>query len=268
MKKILTAFLMAVLGACLLSAVSIRDITSRFPAGRLESYLTGEVIEMYSVHGDDLASIACDGTLALQKALEDCSDPDSFSQGLAVFVPYPESWGSLSSDEIRMKTMNMLTSISTIKGITYISYSAGDKPVVLFEDAYTLDSSGKKKTADTIFKYAPDQYELSTKAYLKDNRFGGNTYSVDYRISGNEIFMKMTNLSALKLLLFKAVDAGELDMCMDVVLTDEGFALFGMATVYNRPTAVNAVVTTVDLPSAFMRRITALKDWFLQEVSR
>ena len=61
---------------------------------------------------------------------------------------------------------------------------------------------------------------------------------------------------------------GELNMCVDVVMTEEGIALFALATVYGRDPVVKTPITEVDLPSAFMKRITSLKNWFFEEINK
>ena len=57
-------------------------------------------------------------------------------------------------------------------------------------------------------------------------------------------------------------------MCVDAVMTKEGIALFALATVYGRDPVVKTPITEVDLPSAFMKRITSLKNWFVTEINK
>ena len=248
---------------------SIYSVTSSFPDGVAERILGGETVEYYSVYGEDVSSIAFAGTKGKAKAEEDMKIEDSLVSGISAFVPYPELWSELGHDEKKLRIINTLLSISTIKGITYISYSAGEKPKTLFSDAYTLTSVRKgKKAYDVSFTYAPDVYTYDIAAYLKDNIFGGNTYSVSYDISSDEIFMTITNVSKLKFLFFTAVEEGELDLCVDVLMTEEGIAVFGLATVRDADEYVETPVTDVHLPSAFTRRITSLKDWFVREISK
>ena len=57
-------------------------------------------------------------------------------------------------------------------------------------------------------------------------------------------------------------------MCVDAVMTKEGIALCALATVYGRDPVVKTPITDVDLPSAFMKRITSLKNWFVTEINK
>lgn len=260
---------MIILVSSLYAEKSIYDVTSSYDSGMLEKLLSGETLEYYSVYGDDVKALAFDSTKGKAKAEEDEGGEKVLVSGISAFVPYPDSWSDMDYSERKLEIINTLLSISTIKGITYISYSAGEKAKTLFSDAYTLTAAKKgKKAYDAEFIYAPDTYSYEIAAYLKDNIFGGNTYTVNYEISGDEIFMTVTNVSKLKFLFFTAVDEGELDLSVDVLMTEEGIAVFGLATVRNADEYVKTPVTDVHLPSAFTRRITSLKDWFVEEINK
>lgn len=247
---------------------SVLDRMSDFPSWAKEDVLRGETVEFYSVYDDYVPSIAFDNTKGKEKAILDSSKDNALVSGIATFVPYPEKWNNLTFEEKKLEIINTLLSVSTIKGITYISYSAGEKPKVLFSDAYTLTSKTKgKKAYDVKFEYAPEKYEYEVAAYLKDNIFGGNTYTIDYDIDRDEIFVTITNVSKLKFLFYTAVNEGELNLCVDVLMTDEGIAIFGMATVMDAEEYIKTPITDVHLPSAFTRRITSLKDWFIKEIN-
>ena len=131
-----------------------------------------------------------------------------------------------------------------------------------------LGHDEKKLRIINTLLYAPDSYSYEIAAYLKDNIFGGNTYTVNYEITSDEIFMTITNVSKLKFFFFTAVNEGELDLCVDVLMTKEGIAIFGLATVRDADEYVKTPVTDVHLPSAFTRRITSLKDWFVEEINK
>ena len=79
--------------------------------------------------------------------------------------------------------------------------------------------------------------------------------------------MTITNLSKLKFLFYTAVKEEELNLCVDVLMTDEGIAIFGMATIIDAEEYIETPITDVHLPSAFTRRITSLKDWFFREIN-
>ncbi|MGN1188885.1 MAG: DUF6675 family protein [Candidatus Ornithospirochaeta sp.] len=268
-KLLVLCVLILVINLALFALPSINDVLSSFPEDLVSSFLEGETIERYSVYGQNVASIAFDGTMGKSKALKDSEKDNVFSMGLSCFVPYPESWEGLSDSEKKLNIINTLLSVSTIKGITYISYSAGEKPKVLFSEAYTLtDKDSNKEAYDAKFAYAPDTYKYQIAAYLKDSVFGGNKYIIDYDIYESEIFMTITNYTNLKLFFFNVAKKGEVSMCVDVLMTKEGLALFAISSVSDREAVVKTPIVEVDLPSAFMRRITSLRDWFVAEINK
>ena len=139
---------------------SINDLISEMPADKIEAFFNGETIEMYSLDGEYVPSIAMDGSMGKSKALKDYEKDNAFTLGLSTFVAFPESWDSMSFEEKKLEIINTFLSISTIKGITYISHSSGEKPKVLFSDAYTLvDKDSKKEAYDVEFSYAPISYK-------------------------------------------------------------------------------------------------------------
>lgn len=270
MKRFTLVFVILTIALSLLSAEkSIYDVISEFPEERVDDLLSSEVIEMGSPYGDDVPSIAFDGTKGKEKAKEDDETDGCYIMGVSSFVPYPEDWASLSHDEKKLKIINTLLSVSSIKGITYISHAAGEEPRVLFSDAYTLTSAKKgKKAYDVTFTSAPKEYEYSIAAYLKDNIFGGNVYLIDYDIYEDEIFVTFTNKDKLKFLFFTAVEEEELNMCVDCLMTEEGIAVFALATVYKEETSIDTPFVSVHLPSAFTKRIVSLRNWFVEEIDK
>ena len=139
----------------------------------------------------------------------------------------------------------------------------------MFSEAYTLvDKDSKKQAYDARFSYAPDTYTYQVAAYLKDSVFGGNKYIIDYDIYESEIFMTITNYTDLKFLVFSVAKKEEVNMCVDVLMTKEGIALFALSSVADRDPVVKTPIVEVDLPSAFMRRITSLRDWFVLEINK
>ncbi len=268
MKKIICLIFLLLVLFSLPAVESIYSVTSGFSESDREAVLRGETLQYGSPDGYYVPSIAFDGTRGKEKAALDEDTEGCFVMGVTSFLPYPERWKEMTLEERRLELINTLLSVSTIKGITYLSYTTGaDK--VLFSDAYTLTSSEKgKKAYDVEFTYAPREYEYEIAAYLKDNFFGGNVYIISYEIYEDEIFVTFTNKDKLKFLFFTAVDSGELNMSVDVLMTEEGFALFGMATVFREDTRIKTPFVTVDLPSAFSKRIVSLKNWFVGEIEK
>lgn len=91
-------------------------------------------------------------------------------------------------------------------------------------------------------------------------------YKVEYYAYGDEIFLEITNTKAMKYMGFSCVSANSLHMYVDAYMTEEGILVYGLAVVYNQKPTVNVLVTSVDLPTAFMKRITSLKNWFVSAV--
>ena len=56
-------------------------------------------------------------------------------------------------------------------------------------------------------------------------------------------------------------------MYLEVLETEEGFVLFTNAMIFGREPEVTVLFITVDLPSAFLRRTTALANWFEEQVN-
>lgn len=261
-------FLLLFVVSALYAEKSIYSVMSGYSPEVAEALLSGETIQYSSTDGDIVSSIAFDGTEGKEKAVDAESSSGSFTVGVSAFVPYPDGWENMSHDEKKKEILNTLLKVSSIKGITYISHSAGDKPKVLFSEAYTLTSATKgKKAYDVEFSAAPEEYEYEIAAYLKDNIFGGNTYIIDYDINKDEIFVTFTNKDKLKVFFVTILDSNELDMCVDVLMTEEGLALFAM-TVVGRDPVFKTPFGSIELPPSFLKRIIPLKDWFVSEINR
>lgn len=276
MKKLLLfVVVLALLVFPVFAEKSINEIISDYDEEMKASLLSGETLQYFSLedyywagNGQDVPALAFDGTMAKEKATEDSAKENAFTMGLSTFVPYPKNWNNLSYEEKKLNVINILLSISSLKGTTYISHSSGYKEKTLFEDAYTLLSSEKrKKASDASFSYAPENYQYDAYGRIKDSVFGSNDYVVHYDINRDEIFMTLTNLDNLKFLMYKCVSKEELDLCIDVTLTKEGVAIFGLATVYDKGPTIKTPVTTVDLPTAFIKRVDSMKNWFIKRIS-
>jgi len=66
---------------------------------------------------------------------------------------------------------------------------------------------------------------------------------------------------------FKVLEPNSLHLYLDALLTDEGVVVSGLAVIYNQKPQVKVLVVTVDLPSAFMKRIDSLKNWVSEKIS-
>jgi hypothetical protein len=267
MKKIILTLSAMLFCAALFAAPTLSSLFPSFSEEKIEELKNGTTFEAYTCNGDKIADIAPVGSLGRSKALTGDRLYKGFSVAALSFIPYPDSFKAMSEEERRVELYNIIRSISTQKGLKYISHLAGDKPAVLFEDAYMVSDPDNKnsKIADPVSTSVPSSY--SCYCMQKDNRFGKNVYSLNYTMNDGDFLMDINNYTTMKYMGFTCVDKGELNMYLEVIETEEGFLLYTMAIAKNRETQVKILFITVDLPSAFMRRITALKEWFVIRVN-
>ena len=72
MKRLSAFIVFILLVAFFVSAEpSINDLISEMPADKIEAFFNGETIEMYSLDGEYVPSIAMDGSMGKSKALKD-----------------------------------------------------------------------------------------------------------------------------------------------------------------------------------------------------
>ncbi len=267
MKK--PTMLILLLAACA-SAFALPTLSDLFPNMSEEivnRLVSGETLDAFSSEGKSTYEIAPIGSQGEELA----KNADEKTTGFAVaglsFIPYPESFAIMTEEERRVATYNILRSISTLKGTLYISHLAGDKPVVLFEDSYILSNPNKlnSKLPDPVATTVPKMY--SCFAYQKDNRFGKNVYKITYNIEDGDFLMNIQNYTKMKYMGISCVKERELNMYLEVIQTEEGFILYTMAMADREP-QVKVLFITVDLPSAFMRRTNALRDWFEMRVNQ
>ena len=267
MKRIFV--LMAAFSVCaaLFAAPTLSSLFPSFSEDSLNQLRSGSTFEAYTCYDQKIADIAPLGSLGRDKALIGDRLYKGFSVAAVSFIPYPDSFKNMSEEERRVALYNIIRSVSTQKGLQYISHLEGDKPTTLFEDAYMLSDPDKLKSRidDPVSTTVPESY--SCYCYQKDNRFGKNVYSVKYTIKDTDFLMDINNYSKMKYMGFTCVDKGALNMYLEVIETEEGFVLYTMAIVKDREPEVKVLFITVDLPSAFMRRITALKNWLVQRVN-
>lgn len=265
-KKVVFFLLLTIVLMPLFAYVPAESLLSDYPENLKQTLFSGEAPEMYTVKGEKVSTILPDGTIMKDLAQKAEVLDYAFSQSLSSFCPYPETMKDLTDQEKYLTVFNMAQAISSIEGVTYRSHSSGYKEETLFSEAYILSNPDKKnsKLADPVSNSVPERQTFY--AYLKDSRFGGNVYRIDYYCYNNEIFLEITNYKAMKYLGFKCVEKGNLHLYLDACLTEEGVIISGLAVVYNQKPEVNVLVTTVDLPTAFLKRVASLKDWFFAHI--
>ncbi|MBQ0070911.1 MAG: hypothetical protein KBS81_03510 [Spirochaetales bacterium] len=226
--------------------------------------LKGESLKESTVDGDIL-SLVPEVPATKEKIASALSIKKGFSVSQATLVPYPKTWTGMSEEELEKTIYNTVLKVSTMKGLIYISHRAGDKPKVLFEESSMLASSNKKDTiSDPQVDTVPR--EAFYHAYQKDTTFGGNVYSLHYSSGDEGLFLDISNETPLSFMGISLVAEGKVSMFMTIVPVEEGIYVHSAATILDKSPKVNLLVYSVDLEDCFMRRIEALKNWFIAEI--
>lgn len=228
----------------------------------------GGYVDRDTLGGGSISQMAPAGSEARRQALRCEASQGSFTVTSSALIPYPARWLDLSPRERQLELLNTLRRISTQKGITYISYRAGNKPKELFSESYYISDPSDKKSRidDPVADSLPEA--IQSYAYQKDTSFGGNIYLHDFKISDEEIFLRITNVTPMKVFgIFKAVDAGKLALSLGAYQMEEGIYVFSMAEIADMEPQVTVLFITVDLPSAFRRRTTAIRKWFEGQIA-
>lgn len=248
------------------SFTSVADYMDKMKAAEFVDLLAGETLTAYTTESEKTIDLTPKNSI-LRNMTKDTQDLDyAFSLISVTLVPYPEGLSKMSDWEVFIDAYNRVNRISTLKGITYMSERSDGKGEVLFTDAYFLNGPKQKsgKMEDPVISSSSKVKQQNIMyAFLKDSRFGGNVYEVGYYVYNDEIFVEITNRTALRYMGISAVKEGNLHLYLDLVLTEEGFLVSGLAVCYRQSPKVNVLFKQVDLPSAFMKRIDAIKNWFV-----
>ena len=265
-KKTIAIVTVLAVCTCLWALAPMSTLMTGLTDSQIQSLLSSETLEAYTTNGDSTSRILPDGTIIKDLAKRTETLDGTFSVALSAFVEYSDVLKAKPDSQKLLDIFNMGQSISTIKGITYLSHSSNYQPEVLFKDAYFVESAtSKEKVADPVYDAVVGQ--LTRYAWLKDNRFGGNTYEVNYYCYNNEVFIEISNVNAMKYMGFKCLGANSLHLYLDALLTDEGVVVSGLAVIYNQKPQVKVLLVTVDLPSAFLKRIDSLKNWICVKIA-
>ena len=267
MKRILTILSTLLLCSSLFALPTLNRLFPTLSPEKFDRLVSGETFEALTSDGQRISDIAPAGSQGLEIARAADRMTSGFSIAGVSFIPYPDKFKAMSDEEKRVAIYNIIRSVSTQKGIKYISHLAGEKPVVLFEDSYMISNPNNKKSRidDPVSTEVPDSY--SCYSFQKDNRFGNNIYSINYTIKDGDFLMDISNYTKMKYMGFSCVPENDLHMYLEVIEAEEGFVLYTVATVADRKPQVTILFITVDLPSAFMRRITAIKEWFTGRIN-
>ena len=250
-----------------LFALSIGDAVPRLTEEQVAILENGGLLKGESFEYDVKALIPVK-SIAMGHLLDALGKPESFTVVSLTFLPYPEAMQSMTEEERQVSIFNTMRSISTQEGITYISHRAGNKPKELIEKSWYLETpKSRSSIADPVSTTVPQTAEYIV--YQKDSSFGSNIYRHRYTTSATEIFVNVVNLETMRVFgIFKAVDKEQLAIAMSTTQVDKGLLLVAMATIEGRDPEVKVLGISVDLPSAFTRRTTALGEWFVDQLNK
>lgn len=243
----------------------VRQVLPLLGSEKVTLLKSGEVMTGSTLEGEINHLFPSGSNIAL-RADAAANESNSFSVAITAFTPYPEDWKDLTQEEKMLRLFNLMTAVSEQKGAMYISRTAGYKPKVLLEESYAVSDpdNSKSKIQDPVFTELPSSYSMY--AYQEDNRFGGNIFEIDYTASDCEVFMKITNRTAMKFFGITCVEKGKLSMYLDAYCTSEGIIVSGLATIYDRKPTISVLFYTVDIEESFERRIMGLKDKFIENI--
>lgn len=260
---------------CLLCVTGLfsagHEVRSVLPHLTEEEFLAleaGEMVYGRSINGGSITQYFVEGTEAAKRAASAQDQAGGFAIGAVSYIPYNDALKAKQPLDRQLAIFNAIRAISTQEGLTYISWRAGNKEKVLIEkSSYMEDSKNLNKLlADPVATDFP--YALQSFVYQRDSSFGGNRYLHTYTNTDQEIFVEINNISNLKVLgIFTAVKSGQLSINMGTYQLEDGLLLVALTSVRDRDPEVSVLGLTVDLPSAFRRRIVALQNWFTDQLA-
>ncbi len=228
----------------------------------------GEMIYGISLDGPSITRYFVPGTEAAARAVVAQKIAKGFALGAVNYIPYTPALKAMDPPDRQLAIFNTIRAISTQEGVTYISHRAGDKERILIErSSYMEDDKNLNRLLPdpvaTVFPKSAHSY-----VYQRDSSFGGNRYEHTYTNSDREIFVAIENISSMKVFgIFTAVKSRQLSMNMGTYQLDDGLLLVALTTIEGRDPTVSVLGLSVDLPSAFRRRITAVQNWLIDQLN-
>ncbi len=270
MVKRMLIFLLA--GSCFLMGLfaDTEEVMKTLPflsQSEYQELFNGEIVDGRTIDGGRILQYFVQGTEAGKRSIQAQQAESGFSIAAVSYIPYGPKLKAMDAKTRQLTIFNTIRAISTQEGITYISWRAGNRPKVLIEkSAYMQD----EKNLNTLL---PDPVatelpiSVQNNVFQRDTSFGGNRYVHTYKNSDKEIFVEIKNISSMKVFgIFTAVPKEKLTIAMATYQLDDGLLLTALTTIADRKPEVSVLGITVDLPSAFKRRITALQNWFVDQL--
>ncbi|NMA23696.1 MAG: hypothetical protein GX938_09365, partial [Spirochaetales bacterium] len=244
---------------------AIKKALPQLTESEYQLLLDGEILHDVN---DKILKYFVKGTEASQRALQAQNIEKGFVLGAVSYIPYTPAMKKMDASTRQLAIFNKIRQISTQEGLTYISWRAGNKEKLLIErSSYMADQKNLNNLLpDPVVNQLPKT--AHSYVYQRDTSFGGNRYEHTYTNSEVEIFVEIQNISAMRVLgIFTAVKSGQLSINMGTYQLDEGLLLVALASVEGRDPQVSVLGLTVDLPSAFRRRIVALQGWLVNQLN-
>lgn len=234
------------------------DEIENLKSGKILSHVNDEVdVSNYAIRGTKLHEVLSN---------EIPESKNGFAVSSVSFIPYPESWEKLSRKEKMLRLYNTMSRMSSQKGITYISRRAGYKPKELFRESYYIENANKKsrKLADPVAEKIPASE--TRFVFQEDTSFGGNVYEQKWQTSANEIFVAVTNLTAMRYHGITALKKNEQTISISASLLSDGILISSSAIVRGHKKTMTVFVVKLDLADSFTRRVSAVHEWLKAQV--
>lgn len=263
-KSLLVVVLFALYIVPLFANSGIQQALPLLDADQVEQLLKRQTLNGSTIDGGKITQFFVPGTEAYARAKMAESATNGFSIAAVCYIPYGPKLKQMTTVERQLSIFNHIRAISTQEGLMYISWRAGNKPKLLIEKSSYMEDEKNLNTllADPIASTLPTS--IQSYVYQRDSSFGGNRYLHNYTNNDQEIFVEIKNLSAMKVFgLITAVPKEQLSINMGTYQMEDGLLLVALTTITDRDPTINIFGLSVDLPSAFMRRITALQNWFI-----
>ncbi len=165
--------------------------------------------------------------------------------------------------DLRLFIFNQLNKFSTMEGLEYYSSRKGGMVPYLAKSFVVSKKGSKKPLPDPLYEKLPES--IRYVLYQKDTVFGSNWYNVDVRVFGDALWLKMTNVSAMKFYIFPLLPPGGLTINM-VIVPRKDKLLFYAVSQLQEEERKTILGIGVYLPGAFDHRISAMEGWFARQV--
>lgn len=234
-----------------------------------ETLRDGKIVNATTIGGKKITHLYPKNSYGQQNAVIAENAENSFSITALSYIPYGPKLKAMDKEERQLTIFNTMRAISTQEDITYISYRAGNKPRVLIEESRYIENARKQLT--NLPDPVATTFPLTTTSYVyqKDSTFSGNVYEHIYTNSEDEIYVSIKNLDTMRAYgIVKAVDKEKLSIALGTYQLEDGLLMYALTTIEDKKPQIKVLWYSVDLPSSFRRRVTALMEWFVASLEK